>query len=140
MNTETVDSSQNHFDPICQEISKSLYAIYTFQRRFLLFDIASYREELVPFRESLEHERRRLKEISTPKDQNKVKTIIDNSVSLVLETLDIILTASVLDFQNTMIQVMKAFRKICRAQEDLYAIRDISIHLNQFFLEPPVYR
>ncbi|MBW1813133.1 MAG: phospholipase, partial [Deltaproteobacteria bacterium] len=33
----------------------------------------------------------------------------------------------------------KAFRKICRAQENLYTIRGVSIHLNHFFLEPPVY-
>jgi len=139
MNTETIDSSQNHFDPICQEISKSLDAIYTFQRRFFPPEISRLREDLPPFKESLKKATQELKGKTIPVYQNETKDMVEPAAELVLETLEIILTASASDFQNTMVQVMKAFRKICRAQENLYAIRGVSIHLNQFFLEPQAY-
>ena len=139
MNTEAIDKSCNLFDPICLEIGKSLEAINRFQRKFFPFEIASIIEELFPFKSSLDQARQKLKEILIKPDQNERINIIDNSANLILETLKIIFNASTTDFQNTMIQVMKAFRKICRAQENLYAIRNISPHLNRFFLEPSAY-
>lgn len=139
MNTEAIDKSCNLFDPICLEIDKSLEAINRFQRKFFPFEIASIREELFPFKNSLEQAKHELNEKSITPDQNERINIIDNSANLILETFKIIFNSSTTDFQNTMIQVMKAFRKICRAQENLYAIRTISPHLNRFFLEPSAY-
>lgn len=139
MNTQPIENAYKHFDPICEEIAKSLEAIYRFQRKFFPFEIASIREDLFPFKSSLDRAKQELKKKSIPPDQKEQMDLIDNSTNLICETLEIILNASTTDFQNTMMQVMKAFRKICRAQESLYAIRHISRHLNRFFLEPSVY-
>ncbi len=139
MNTQSIENEYKYFDPICLEISKSLKEIYRFQRKFFPLEIASIQEELYPSQRSLDQARKELKKISIPSDQINLNTIIDNAASLICEALEMILAASPAGFENTMIQVMKAFRKICQAQESLYVIRSISSHLNRFFLEPQVY-
>jgi len=126
-------------DPIFLEITKTLEAIYRFQRRFFPPEIAQLREDLPPYKESLKKEIDTLKKNSMASDRNETNDIVEAAANLVLEALETILNTSASDLQNTMIQVMKSFRKICRAQENLYPIRHISTHLNLFFLEPQVH-
>lgn len=125
-----------YFDPICLAISTSLTDLFQFQRRFFPHDIAKLSNDLFPSKESLISEIQKLNEVSISSDQNKTKRTIHNSSNLIIETFEMILSASTTDLQSTIIQVMKAFRNICRAQEMLYPIRHVSLHLNQFFLEP----
>jgi len=138
MNMKASDNPDKIYDPICEEIAKSLEAIHAFQRNFFPPDLASIQGDLVPFKDSLDQTIKEFKKKSASSEQAEDTDALDKAITLIGDTLDIILNASATNFQNTLIQVMKAFRKICRAQEHLYTIRHISRHLNRFFLEPAV--
>lgn len=127
------------FDPVCLEIKTALEAIRKFQRRFFPLDIESLREGLNPLRNSICRSQRMVKDTPIQPDSIETKTILNRSIDLILEAFEMILNASTADFQQTIVQVMKAFRKTCRAQEYLYPIRHISPHLKQIFLEPAAY-
>jgi phospholipase/carboxylesterase len=126
-------------EAICQELTRGLEAMGIFQRRFFPPDFANLLEDLHPVNLSLQRARQKLKQMLLAADLNAFHNAIDDAIGLVLDALETVITASKTDFQNAIAQVMRAFRKICRAQERLYQIRMRSPHLNRFFLEPQVH-
>lgn len=124
------------FDPIYIELTKTMEGISRFQRRFFPPEISRLREDLVPFRDPLKKARQEIRRMTVPAELSEPRNIIDDSIGLVLDTLEAILNASATDFQETVSQVMRSFRKICRAQEKLYPLCLTSPYLNRFFLEP----
>ena len=142
MENEVIDnpgSPDKAFDAICQELARVLEGMGRFQRRFFPPDFAELRRDLLPFQTSLKQTRQKLHETTMPVERQRTADIIADSTDLVLDALEMIATAWTTDFQETVVQVMKSFRKICRVQENLYGIRLTSPHLNRFFLEPQVY-
>jgi phospholipase/carboxylesterase len=136
--SDNLNLVDKQLDPICLELTRTLEGIGAFQRRFFPPEIRSLREDLLPFREPLERARLELQEITMPSESNEQRKIIDDSLGLVLDVLGTILRAPTTDFQETIVQVMRSFRRICRVQENLYPIRFTSPHLNRFFLESQI--
>jgi phospholipase/carboxylesterase len=132
------DSPAKPFDTVCKELTRALYALGVFQRRFSPPDLTEIRKDLIPLNTTLKQARQALQELTMPAELQKPGNILSDSIGLVLDALEMIITASTTNFQETVVQVMKSFRKICRVQEMLYDIRSMSPHLNRFFLEPQV--
>ena len=84
----------------------------------------------------LREEQHRLMTISLPEKREKAARLFDGITDQVLVVLDDIMTAPAENFQKTVVQVMRSFRKICQAQEYLYSLRTLSPHLRRFFVEP----
>jgi len=124
------------FDPAYLALTGAIEGISRFQRQFFPPQISTLRQGLVPLRELLEQTGKDFQTIAVPTALSQPKTLIKDSLSLAFDALDTILNASTTDFQQTITQVMRAFRKICRAQEKLYTLCLTSAHLNRFFLEP----
>jgi hypothetical protein len=125
MDTEALDnpdSPGNPLDAICKELARTLEGIGVFQRRFFPPDFPALRKDLIPFKASLIQARQELEEMTMPADLQQPGDVIADSTGLVLDALEMIVTASTIDFQQTVVQVMKASRKICRVQEALYNI------------------
>jgi len=142
MGTETnspPDLLYQRLHNLCLKLTEALEGIGRFQRRFHPHETATLRKNLLPFNESLKQVKQTIREMNVPAKFKETINIIDDSTGLVLDTLEAILTAPATDFQKTVIQVMRSFRKICRVQEKLYPIRLASPHLNRFFLESGVY-
>jgi phospholipase/carboxylesterase len=138
METEAIDnpeSSGNPLDVICRELTRALEGIGAFQRRFFPPEFSALQKDLFPFKASLKQAKQELEETTMPAELQQPGDVIADSSGLVLDALEMIVTASTTDFQQTVVQVMKASRKICRVQENLYDIRFTSPHLNRFFLE-----
>jgi phospholipase/carboxylesterase len=133
---DNLDSLGNPLDAICRELTRALEGIGVFQRRFFPPDFSALRKDLIPFKASLNQVKQELEEMKLPTELQQPGGVIADSSGLVLDALEMILTASTTDFQQTVVQVMKSSRKICRVQENLYDIRFTSPHLNRFFLEP----
>jgi len=131
--------SDQTFGPICRELKGALEALGIFQRKFFPPDFPRLREDLLQVKSSLQQARQKFKQRSEAEQLGEFRSAIEDSGGLVFEALDTIVNASTTDFQNTIVEVMKAFRKICRVQENLYQIRSLSPHLNRFFLEPEIY-
>jgi len=75
-----------------------------------------------------------------PVQDEKVQTALKSASGIIADAIQLIITSCTGDLQNTVIQVMRAFRKCCRAQEQLYSVRRAWIHLNHHFFEPGVYQ
>jgi len=136
--SDNLNLVNKQLDPICLELTRTLEGLGAFQRRLFPPDIHSLRQDLIPFRESLERARQELQEMTMPTESNESRNIINDSIGLVLDALGTILGASAPDFQEIIVQVMRSFRKIYRVQENLYPIRFHSPHLNRFFLESQI--
>ncbi len=128
-----------HFDPICLDLKKALAGVERFQRRLSPFEFSGSKEDLLPLRESLKQARQKVLDTAVPAELSEKTGILNDSASLVLDSLETILNASTADFQETFFQVMRARRKICQAQEKLYPLRLTFPLLNRLFMETEVY-
>jgi len=137
--TDNPDSPGKPFDAICLELTRALEGVGVFQRRFFPPDFSALRKDLLTFKATLNQASQEIQGLTIPAELQQPVNIIADSTGLVLDALDMIVTASTTDFQETIVKVMKSFRKICRVQENLYNIKSTSPHLNRFFLEPRVY-
>jgi hypothetical protein len=117
---DNLDSLGNPLDAICRELTRALEGIGVFQRRFFPPDFSALRKDLIPFKASLNQVKQELEEMKLPTELQQPGGVIADSSGLVLDALEMILTASTTDFQQTVVQVMKSSRKICRVQENLY--------------------
>ncbi len=133
------DVIYKQFNPICLELVKTLEEINIFQQRFFPPQISRQRERLLLLKDSLSKARDELLSMSLPPELKEIGEGIEKSATLVLDAIEMITSASDMDLEVTVINVMRAFRKCCRAQEGIYLKRWISPHLNKFFLEPQVY-
>ncbi len=134
-----LDVIYEQFDPICLELTQALEKINVFQQRFFPPQISLQKENLFPLKESLSKARDEFLSISLPPEHDEIRDGVEKSAGLVLEAVEMIISVSDVDLQATVINVMRAFRKCCRAQEGIYKIRWISSHLSRFFLESQVY-
>ena len=126
-----------NLDPICQEMVKCLKGIEKFQRRFFPPEISSLREEVLSLRTSIDKVWEPLHTLKPPeKFKEQIDTII-SAYDLIAKALQMIISAHTDNFQQTVMRVMQAFRKSCQAQDLLFSNRQISPHINRFFLEPP---
>ena len=125
-------------DPICQEMVESLKGIEKFQRRFFPPEISSLRENMLPLQASLDKVWEPLHTLKPPEELKEPLDSMSNAYDLIAKALQMIISAPTDYFQQTVMKVMQAFRKSCQAQELLFPYRQISTHVNQFFLETPV--
>ena len=133
------DPHFQQFDSLCLNLTAALDSIDRFRSRFFPPEISGLSKDLLPFRASLEQSRQEIRKMTVLAELSEPLDIIDESIGLVLDTLEAIFTSSTKDFQETVFQVMRSFRKICRIQEKLYPIRLVSPYLNRFFLESAVH-
>ena len=132
---DNTDSTSDLFDAICKELTRTIEGIGAFQRRFFPPDFSALRKDLLPFRASLNQAKQEFQETVMLIELQQPGKIIAESSGLVLNALEMIITASTTDFQQTVVQVMKAARKICRVQENLYTgSMALSIGCFQFIL------
>ncbi len=127
------------FDPVCLELKKAMTGVETFQRRLSPYEISGLKEDLLPLRESLKQAGQEILETAVPAELSEKTSILNDSTRLVLDSLETILNASTVDFQEAFFQVMRARRKICQAQEKLFPLRLTFPRLNRLFLETAVY-
>jgi len=128
-----------NLDPVCQELVRGLKGIEKFQRRFFPPEISSLREEMLPLRASLDKVWEPLHTLKPPEELKEQIDIIIDAYDLIAKALQMIISAPTENFQQTVMRVMQAFRKSCQAQDLLFPNRQISPHVNRFFLEPPVH-
>ena len=122
-------------DPICKVLVETLTEIEKFQRWFYPPEIERLKEFILPLKNRLEGLRQDFIKMTFPAKIQKATPIFDAITQEVISVLETILGAPSEDFQQTVVQVMRSFRKICRVQENLYTLRFVSSHLRDFFLE-----
>lgn len=122
-------------DAACRVLTSALEGLGLFQRRFFPPAVSELRRDLVPLMASLNRDGRITGEISVPEEVKGPVGIINDAVDMTCRTIKTIMDAPEADFQQTVVQVMRSFRNICRVQEMLYGIRWASPVLNRFFSE-----
>ena len=130
------DSPENQFDSICKQLIEVLVRFSIFQRQFFPPEFPTLRPDLLSLQMSVKKITGELGQITAPTDQNQPWVVITDVSGLLLDALELILEASPEDMQDVVTRAMRSFRRICRIQEKLYAIRTTSPELNRFFLEP----
>ena len=126
-------------DDICLSLTSALDRLARFQRRFFPPAVSGLRQDLVPGMNALNRAREKAEKISGSDESGEAPAVIIDTIDLTLQTLKIILEAPKSDLQQTIFQVMRSSRKICRVQETLHGIRGASSVLDRFFLEPGGY-
>jgi phospholipase/carboxylesterase len=127
------------FTEISHIVLRVLEDIEKFQRNFFPPEIRLYQEVFEQNAERLRNVRKELSGKGLPGILNRHAEAIAASVSYLITAFDFLNRAANEDFQNAMLQAMKAFRKHCRAQELIFQNRTVSPVLNRYFLEPDVY-
>lgn len=128
------------YEPICLELARALETIGMYQRRMSPIEFSgSNKEELLPMQESLKRAIQNFREIDTAEELKEAIDILDEASGLILGAFDTIFNSSTWNFQEAFVDVMRARRRTCRAQEKLYSIRSVFPLLNRIFLEPEVY-
>jgi len=126
---------RHDIEEICPAL---LDAFNAFEKALRWFDpgmLSFLREKLRPFAVRLESVERRLNLID-PKGEHPAVGQFREATSLVCEALR--LFAAPVGIQESIMQMLKARRKICRAQEILYSLRGLSWRVNSYFLEEPL--
>ncbi len=123
-------------DYLCSEVIRALRAIENLQRRFFPPTIPSLQEEMLPLLPSLEQARRDTRKMEPSGGFGGVREALDRSAGLVIEALELITGSSRSDMEKTVIQVLQGLRKSCRAQEQLFPLRQALPTINRFFFEP----
>ena len=125
-------------DSLCTSVIEALQGVERFQRRFHPPAISGLLQDLLPFLSCLDDARRIFSEAEAIEEAGEIHRAIARSADLVADALRLITSSHRGDLQETVIHVMQAFRKCCRAQEQLFLQRRFISCLNPFFLEPPV--
>jgi phospholipase/carboxylesterase len=128
--------TDQQFDSICKQLAEVLEGISNFQRSFFPPEFPTLRADLLSLQMSVEKITDELGQVTAPTEQNQPWAVITDVSGLLLDALELILDASPEDMQDAVTRAMRSFRRICRIQEKLYAIRTTSPELNRFFLEP----
>jgi len=123
-------------DYLCSELVRALNAIEGFQRRFFPPKIPGLQEEIRPLLPSLDQARRETRKMEPSRGFEGIREALDRSAGIVAEALELITTASRSDMEKAVIQVLQGFRKYCRAQEQLFRLRQALPTINRFFFEP----
>lgn len=132
------DTFSRKLDYLCFELVRALMSIEKAQRRFYPPKVSQLQEELIPLLPTLKQARDEVRRMEPTHGFGGIRDALDRTTDLVAKTLEMITTASRGDLQNTVIQVFQAFRKSCRAQEQLFRMRHALPSVNAFFLEPAV--
>jgi phospholipase/carboxylesterase len=122
-------------DTLCREQIQALKAIERFQRRFFPPDLDALRKAFLPKTDAFNKARANTPEEEAPHEIKAALHHLDTSAGLIHDALEMIHTAPSQDLQQTVIRVMKALRKICRAQEHLFSCRNVSKAIDAFFRE-----
>ena len=137
-NTSRSDPFLEKLDHLCFAVIRALEAVERAQRRFFPPKVYQIQEALLPLLPILNGARAEMRRIEPSHGFGGVRDAIDRAADLVAKALEMITTASRGDLQSTVIQVFQAFRKSCRAQEELFRLRRALPPVNAFFLEPEV--
>ena len=124
-------------EEVCQRL---LDAFNAFEKALRWFDpgaMSLLREKLRPFAGSLESAEGRLEQID-PEGKRSVVGQLREATVLAGESHR--LCGASVGMAESIMQVMKARRKMCRAQEILYTLRRISPSVNRYFLEEPLWK
>ena len=132
------DPFSHKLDYLCFELIRALEAIERAQRRFFPPTVSKLQNELLPLLPTLNQAREDARRIEPSHGLGGVRDSIDKAADLVAKALEMITTSSRGDMEQTVIQVFQAFRKCCRAQEQLFRLRQVLPSINAFFLEPEV--
>jgi len=123
---------------LCFELVRTLRAMEKAQRRFFPPKVSRLQEELLPLLPALNQAREEVRRMEPSHGFEGIRDALDRAAERVAKSLEMITTASRGDLQSTVIQVFEAFRKCCRAQEQLFRMRQALPSINAFFLEPQV--
>ncbi len=134
--TNRSDPFSEKLDHLCFVLIRALEAIERAQRRFFPPKVSQIQEALLPLLPILNGARAEMRRIEPSHGFSGVRGAIDRAADLVAEALEMITTASRGDLQSGVIQVFQAFRRSCRAQEELFRLRRALPPINAFFLEP----
>ncbi|MBW2408424.1 MAG: phospholipase [Deltaproteobacteria bacterium] len=130
------DSSEKKLDSICNRLTAVLDGINVFQRRFFPPAFPELRKDLIAHRASLKQARQELGEAQPSTELSGPWETITVACDLMLDAIELMLAASISDFQDIVTRAMRSFRRFCRIQENLYPLRATSPSLNRFYLEP----
>ena len=123
-------------DRICTELIRALDGIEQFQRRFYPPTLASLQADLFPLMTSLKQAVADLEKHEIIGGLEDVRDAVQGPAVLVVEALELITSPSGSTMQEAVLRVMRAFRKCCRAQEQLFNKRRSHPCIQGFFLEP----
>ena len=123
-------------DLICNRLTAVLDGISVFQRRFFPPQFPDLRKDLIAHKASLKQAKQDLGEAAPSLELSGPWETITEACDLMLDAIELILGASISDFQDIVTRAMRSFRRLCRIQEKLYPIRASSPSLNRFYLEP----
>ncbi|MCP4132783.1 MAG: phospholipase [bacterium] len=123
-----------------EELVSALEKIEEFQRRFTPFDLLHLQKDLVSAAQNLEKAAELLQQT---RDSGELEgtaaesyRAVSSSIDLLTETLLVVTTASGMDPRKSFIDIIKSYRKFCRAQELLFLHGKELAPVNRFFLEP----
>jgi len=123
---------EGEFDRLCSDLIEALQAFESLQRRFDPGIIPHLCDEIRPVAEQLEHALDRV----PPAAPDSAREALRNAAELTVTSLQLFITSA--GFEESLIAVRKAQRKIGRAQEVLYPVRHTFPVVDRFFIEPPM--
>jgi len=131
--------SSDQLHQISLEVAAALKGLEKFQRQFYPLEISSLIPGLRPLAASFREVFNCLPPANKDDQESEELSALTSAAGMIDEALQQIITSDTGNFQETVVQVMRAFRKCCRAQERLYGIRRAFQPLKHHFIEPAVY-
>ena len=131
--------NSDQLNQVSLEVATALKGLEKFQRQFYPLEISGLIPGLRPLAASFREVFNYLPPANKNDQESEELSALTSAAGMIDEALEQIVTSDKGDLQETIVQVMRAFRKCCRAQERLYGIRRAFQPLNHHFLEPAVY-
>ncbi len=120
--------SEEKLDSICNRLTTVLDGISVFQRRFFPPEFPDLRKDLIAHKASLKQAEQELGEAEPSPELRGPWETITEACDLMLDASELMLGASISDFQDIVTRAMRSFRRFCRIQEKLYPIRIFWVH------------
>jgi phospholipase/carboxylesterase len=136
--TSPVGYSEEHENAIDHLCSSLMTAIGAFEKARRWFDpgfVAYLRDKLFPFSENLEQSVKEFHSRASSPDVGDIQKVLLDAADNTLEGLRLFTAPAGLE--DSLINVLRGSRKICRAQEILYPARQVLPSIKDLFLEVP---
>ena len=133
---DETDTIRRDADDLTRALIEALEALERLQRRFQPPLMEPLCGELRPFADALRRARERLGPTGGTEGTDGP---LEQAAGLVSDALRLVLACADLGMEQGVMQLMRALRKACRAQETLFPLRRQVPALNRFFLEPPLH-
>jgi len=135
---DSADTAYRQFNGCCLDLKEAIEGVSALQRRLYPSEPSEQIHDLAALKSSLDKTKIILQEMVVPDPLlEPLETVIELTKRL-LDSLETILAVLKTGSGDIITHMMRASRRICRTQEKLYPLREMSSDLDRLFLEGTV--